>query len=103
MIDDMEQMIKEKLLQELIDRMSDAGADRMKPKGLGVEVQAADPEHLKEGLDKAKDLVGKAPMKGDSSLPDEMASDDQPSSEEDDEQRLLQLLAEDDDDEDERR
>lgn len=93
MKDDVMQMIKERLLNELIDKMS-VGDDRMKPKGLGVEVQAKDPDALKEGLDKAKDLLG---------------SDDLPASDvdagssdhDDDEERMLELLAKDDDDEDE--
>ena len=46
MMDQLEQMLKEKLLEELIDKMSDAGGDRLKPKGLGVEVQAKDPQAL---------------------------------------------------------
>lgn len=89
MLDDMSQMIKEKLLEELIDRMSDAGGERMKPKGLGVEVQAPDQAHLAEGLDKAKDILdqpGSADLDG---LPG--------GSEEDDEQRLLALLEDDED------
>ena len=91
MIDDMSQMIKEKLLEELIEKMSDAGGDRMKPKGLGVEVQAPDKAHLAEGLDKAKDLLeAKGSPVGESESP----------SEEDDEQRLLALLDEDDEDKD---
>lgn len=88
MKDDVMQMIKERLLNELIDKMS-VGDDRMKPKGLGVEVQAPDKEHLAEGLDKAKDLLskGEAP---------EM--DAEPSDHGDDEERMLELLAQDDDD-----
>lgn len=58
MVDDMLQKIKEHLLEELISKMSDGMGDRMKPKGVGVEVQAPDEEHLAEGLDKAKDLIG---------------------------------------------
>lgn len=93
MIDDLEQMIKEKLLQDLIDKMSDAGGSRLKPKGLGVSVEAPDKAHLAEGLDKAKDLLGKgAAPSEDEELPSEH-------SDEDDEQRLLQLLDEDDEDE----
>jgi hypothetical protein len=88
----MEQKIKEKLLLDLIDKMSDMGADRMKPKSLGVEVQAKDPVALKEGLDKARDLVGKEPEL-DSVSHDHEA---QPS-EDDDEHRLLDLLGDDDD------
>lgn len=84
MIDDMSQMIKEKLLEELIEKMSSAGGDRLRPKGLGVEVEAPDKAHLADGLDKAKDLLG---------------AKEQASSEDDDEQRLLELLGEDDDEE----
>lgn len=89
MLDDMSQMIKEKLLEELIEKMSSAGGDRMKPKGLGVEVQAPDKEHLAEGLDKAKDLIQK---------PGE--SEPSEGGEEDDEQRLMALLDDDDDEKD---
>lgn len=92
-MDQMEQMIKEKLLEELIDRMS--GDDRMKPKGLGVEVQAPDKEHLAEGLDKAKDLLNK----GAAEEPELEAQPD--NSEEDDEQRLLALLEDEGAEEDE--
>lgn len=87
MKDDMLQMIKEKLLNELIDKMS-VGDDRMKPKGLGVEVQAPDKEHLAEGLGKAQDLLSKGP-EGDASGGD------------DDEERMLELLSSDDDDDEE--
>ncbi len=99
MLDDMTQMIKEKLLQDLIDKMSDAGGDRMKPKGLGVEVQAPDAAHLADGLDKAKDLLGKGalPTGGDDEMP--MPGDGKDGGdEEDDEHRLLQLLENDDED-----
>lgn len=88
---DMLQMIKERLLDELIDKMSD-GDDRMRPKGVGVEVEAKDPAALKEGLDKAQDIVGK----GD--LPEPQPHENNP---EDDEARMLQLLSEDDDDDEE--
>lgn len=88
MMDQLEQMIKEKLLNELIDRMDSSSGDRMKPKGLGVEVQAPDKAHLAEGLDKAKDLLDKG------SAPEtEMGGGDS----EDDEQRLMALLDDDDD------
>lgn len=94
MLDDMSQMIKEKLLEELIEKMSDAGGDRMKPKGLGVSVEAPDKAHLADGLDKAKELLGKGAEPEDESAP---PSGD---SEEEDEQRLLSLLDDDDDDKD---
>lgn len=89
MLDDMERMIKEKLLNELIGRMSDMGGDRMKPKGLGVEVQAPDKEHLQQGLEKAQDLVSKAP-----------AAEASEGSDDDDEKRLMALLGDDEDDDD---
>lgn len=71
--DDMLQKIKEQLLDELISKMSDSSADRMKPKGLGVEVEAADPEHLADGLDKAKDLLSNSKSLPDKSDEDRMA------------------------------
>lgn len=85
MLDDMEQMIKEKLLEDLIGKMSDGMGDRMKPKGLGVEIQAPDKAHLAEGLDKAKDLVSHT-----DAMPESGDGDD-------DEQRLMDLLGDDDD------
>lgn len=93
MLDDMEQMIKEKLLEDLISKMSDGMGERMKPKGLGVEVQAPDKEHLADGLDQAKSLLGKG---GD--LPG-LGKDMPSEGGDDDEERMLQLLSEDDDDE----
>lgn len=89
MKDDMMQMIKERLLDELIDKMSD-GDSRMKPvHGLGVEVQAPDKAHLADGLDKAKDMLdsGKVPE------PDSSEHGDP----DDDEDRMLQMLADHDD------
>lgn len=92
MKDDMMQMIKERLLNELIDKMS--GDDRMAPpKGVGVEVQAPDKAGLAEGLGKAKDLLDKGAVPE----PEASAQHDP----EDDEERMLQLLAEDDHDGDE--
>lgn len=90
MKDDMMQMIKERLLNELIDKMSD-GDDRMKPQGVGVEVQAKDPAALAEGLDKAKDLVGSG------AIPESASAQHDP---DDDEARMLSMLSGDDDDED---
>lgn len=87
MMDDLEQMIKERLLQDLIEKMSDQSGDRLKPKGLAVEVAAPDKEHLSDGLDQAKDAVGSIPSQGESP------------SEEDDEQRLMELLGDDEDEE----
>lgn len=90
MMDQLEQMIKEKLLEELIGKMSDSGGDRMRPpKAMGVEVQAPDKEHLAEGLDKAKDLFSGS----ESPEPEGLEN----SSEEDDEQRLLAMLEDEDD------
>lgn len=90
MMDPREQRMKEKILESLMDYLTDNEAGRMKPKGLGVEVQAPDKEKLQEGLDKAKDLVGKADM------PEGM--DAAPHDEDSDEQRLMDLLGDDDDD-----
>lgn len=89
MLDDMTQMIKEKLLEDLIEKMSEHPSELMKPKGLGVEVQAKDPGALKEGLDKAKELVGKG-----GEMPGEESGEHD---EGDDEQRLMALLGDDDD------
>lgn len=93
MKDDVMDMIKERLLNELIDKMSD-GDSRMKPKGVGVEVQAKDPQALQEGLDKAKEFLGK----GDAPEMEAPAHDS-----DDDEQRMLELLAQDDDDDEGKR
>src|SRR5271165_1355522 len=56
--DDKDQDMKDKILQSLIDHMEDVLGDGVRGRsGLGVEVQAQDPEALKAGLDKAKDVV----------------------------------------------
>ena len=94
MHDDMDSKIKDRLLQELIEKMEDvlAGDAMARHKGMSVEVAAPDKEHLKEGLDKAKDVVEQAPemMGGDKeAVPAEKMPE---SSEEDDESRLLDLL-----------
>lgn len=95
MMDDMTQMIKEKLLEDLIHQMSEGHANRMMPpKGLGVEVQASDKDGLEDGLDKAKSVLAKA---GDADEMPEHGGEDEGS----DEERLMQLLG-DDDDEDEK-
>lgn len=94
-MDDLEQMIKEKLLENLIDKMSDKSSDRMKPKGLAVEVAAPSKDKLAEGLEKAKGVLGSMPAAEDSDMTSECPS------EEEDEQRLMDLLAKDDDDDDE--
>lgn len=93
MLDDMSQMIKEKLLEELIDKMSSSHGDSMKPKGIGVSVEAPDKEHLADGLDKAKDLLGKG-----GPLPGLDSASGSPGDDDDDEQRLMDLLGDDDDD-----
>lgn len=94
MMDDLEQMIKERLLEDLIDKMSDAGGEsRLKPHGLGVSVEAPDKAALAEGLDKAKGLVAKG---GPPEIPE---AEGKGEPEGDDESRLLELLGDDDDDE----
>lgn len=101
MLDDLEQKIKEKLLEDLITKMSDSNGDRIKPKGLAVQVAAPDKEKLAEGLDKAKSVLGSVPDSGDMPSGDGITSD--PSDDDSDEARLMQLLSsEDDDDEDDK-
>lgn len=85
MLDDMTQMIKEKLLEDLISQMSEGHAGRLMPKGMGVEVQASSKDGLEDGLDKAKSLMAKGEMPEDHEAGDEAGGDD-------DEQRLLELL-----------
>jgi hypothetical protein len=55
---------KEEVLQELIEMMQNVRADRLKS-GMDemqkVSVMAPDKEHLSEGLDKAKELLGQMP------------------------------------------
>lgn len=80
---ELEQQIKEQLLDELIEHMNSQRGESLRPKGVAVEVAAADKGALSEGLDKAKEVVSEAPT------------------EEDDEHRMMQLLAEDEDEEDE--
>jgi hypothetical protein len=84
MMDDMEQMIKEHLLKELIEKMSDGAGDRMKPKGLEVEMIGKG-EPAPE-LEASKDHELEEPSEHDGS-------------ESDDEQRLMELLGDDDEDE----
>lgn len=96
MMDDLEQKLKEGLLENLIEHMSDTMGSRMKPKGVAVEVAAPDKARLAEGLDKAKGVVGSMPDHGE---PD----GDEAGGEDSDEERLMQLLAEGDDDEDDER
>lgn len=92
MLDDLEQQIKERLLEDLITRMSDAGGDRLKPKDMAVQVAAPDKDKLAEGLDKAKGVLDELPE----GKEEASASS---SSEEDDEERLMELLDEEDEEE----
>lgn len=87
MMDDQEQKIKQELLLDLISQMSDQSGERLKPKGMAVEVAAPDKSKLAEGLDKAKDVLGASSDAGAASP-----------SEDEDEQRMMELLAKDDDD-----
>lgn len=105
-MDERERMIKERLLDDLIQKMTEAGGSRLKPKGLEVEVAAPDKDKLAQGLDKAKSALGSLPEpgeeEGDPSQDPSESSHDLPEashSDEDDEHRLLQLL-EDEDEED---
>lgn len=87
MLEDIEQKVKEALLESLIDKMSDDNGSRLKP-GLAVKVAAPDKEGLAAGLDKAKEELPGIPEGKDETTPPE----------DDDESRLLALLADDDDD-----
>lgn len=102
MTDDLEQMIKERLLEDLINKMSDKRGEGLAPKGMAVQVAAPDKEKLAEGLDKAKEELPHLPeaSEGDEAeaAGHEGAGDGQ---EDDDEQRLLALLGEHDEDDDE--
>lgn len=79
MLDDIEDLIKQRLLEDLIEKMGDQSGDRLKPP-MAVEVEADDKKGLSAGLDKAKGALPDAP-------------------EGDDESRLMDLLDEDEDDE----
>ena len=100
MMDDLEQMIKERLLQDLIEKMSDSSGDRMKPQGLGVEVQAKDKGSLADGLDKAKELVS-APGSDEERMA-AMAGKPSDDSDDSDDEALMKLLGDGEDDEDEK-
>lgn len=94
-MDNLEQKIKEKLLESLIEHMQDkmgGDLDKAYPKkALEVSVAAPDKEHLAQGLDKAKELAQSSDL-------DSHDAD----SHGDDEHRLMALLGKDDDeDEDE--
>lgn len=84
-MEDLEQKMKEKLLEGLIEhmqnKMGDGLASKFPKKPMEVSVAAADPDKLKEGLGKAQDLIG---------------SDDQ--DEKSDEDRLMDLLGDEEDD-----
>lgn len=89
-MDDLEQKMKEKLLEGLIEHMDDKMAGDLKglhPKApMEVTVGADDPKHLAVGLAHAKELAESHPeMDGDSD-------------EDSDEDRLMELLGKDDDD-----
>lgn len=94
MLNDMEHMIKQRLLEDLIEKMSDKHGERLGPeKGMAVQVAAPDKSKLAEGLDKAKGILSSMPMDHEEEGGDEPESD---------EERLMELMhGEDDDDEDE--
>jgi hypothetical protein len=100
---DQDSELKDKILQSLVDHMEDILGEGLKQRsGLGVEVQAEDPESLKEGLDQAKEAVDQhAPvieqaLAGHSDGGDKADGD---SDEDSDLQRLLALAGDDDEDE----
>lgn len=83
MLDDIEDMIKQKLLEDLIDQMGSQNGSRLKPQGLAVQVEAPDKEHLSAGLDHAKGAL-----------------EDSGGDEDDDLRRLMEMAGKDADDED---
>lgn len=97
--------LKNKILSDFMDYLLDRGgselASKLAPpmdpaqdKGLAVEVQAPDKEHLQDGLEKAGDVLDKVPDMQSAASPDDGKSDDE---------KLADLLAsEDEDDEDKR-
>lgn len=92
-MNEQDKAIKEKVLQSLLDFLDQAEAGRMKPKkAVSVEIAAPDTEHLAEGLDHAKDILGK----GEETQPDPDAAEDS------DEDRMRALLADSGDDEEEK-
>lgn len=104
-MDDLEQKLKEGLLEDLIDHMSSGMGDKLKPKGLAVEVAAPDKDKLAQGLDKAKDVLGTLPSESnEESSENELPSDLEGTSHDSDsdEARLLQLLQDDDDEDDQK-
>lgn len=81
----MEKKGKEETLQSLIDEMM--GMDSDKVKGLKKVTVASDsPEGLEKGLDKAKELVGDAPlseeMMSDEEMPEASEEEEMPEGEE---------------------
>lgn len=88
MLDDIEDMIKQKLLEDLIDQMGNKSGDRLMPKGLAVQVEAPDKDHLSAGLDHAKDSLSQVPEPG------EEGGDD------DDLSRLMEMAGKEDDEDD---
>lgn len=96
-----ETALEDKLLAGLIDHLEDLiHGDLQGRKGVAVEVAAPDKEHLKEGLEKAQDVVDGSPE-----VPLDVKSGAVPeSADESDEDRIMQSLDEEDrDDEDDRK
>lgn len=89
-MDDLEQKIKEKLLEGLIEhmhgKMGDDLSAKYPKKALEVSVAAPDKTHLAEGLSHAKDLA----ESGDLGASDEGSDED----------RLMALMGDDDDEDD---
>lgn len=85
-MDALEQRIKEKLLEGLVEhmdaKMGDDLAAKFPKKSMEVSVAAPDKEKLAEGLDHAKHLAAEVPMQD----------------EESDEDRLMALMGDDDKD-----
>lgn len=105
-----DQEMKDKILQDLIEKMEDVLSEGMKPeqKGMAVEVAAPDKAHLAQGLDKAKDVLQHAPVPDVAGSKEATPSNMEPSipsgdEDKSDEERLEDLLGdEDDEDEDNR-
>lgn len=61
MMDDLEERMKQKILEGLrdhmMDRMGDGMAEKFPKKAMEVSVMAPDKEHLSEGLGKAKEMA----------------------------------------------
>jgi len=56
-MEEMKRKAKKKMLQALRKQMAESGGESMIGEGLGVTVKAKDEEGLKEGLEKASELV----------------------------------------------